>query len=160
MSIFLLVDIYTSLLIGVEFLPVWRGISPRLAWNFSHLNPQIVGAVAHKSLKKREKGKNARACMRILLILILNIRAKSLNDLKVVRAGGANVEKDRAGHGPKHHRGTSWMSLSQAGNAPACSVARLGNFKGSRRLRRRLKGKRRQHSTPSTSSTSGQSIYF
>ena len=63
MSIFLLVDIYTSLLIGVEFLPVWRGISPRLAWNFSHLNPQIVGAVAHKSLKKREKGKmRARAC--------------------------------------------------------------------------------------------------
>ena len=51
--------------------------------------------------------------MCILLILVLNIRAKSLNDLKVVRAGGAHVEKDREGHGPKHHRGTSWMSLSR-----------------------------------------------
>ena len=66
--------------------------------------------------------------MRILLILVLNIRTKSLNDLKVVRAGGAHVEKDRAGHGPKHHRGTSWMSLSQAGNAPACSCIRSRNF--------------------------------
>lgn len=80
--------------------------------------------------------------MCILLILVLNIRAKSLNDLKVVRAGGAHVEKDREGHGPKHHRGTSWMSLSQAGNAPACSFPRLTNFKGSGRLRRRLKGKK------------------
>lgn len=80
--------------------------------------------------------------MRILLILILNIRAKSLNDLKVVRAGGAHAERDRAGQGPKHHRGTSWISLSQAGNAPACSFPRPMNFKGSRRPRRRLKGKK------------------
>ena len=80
--------------------------------------------------------------MRILLILVLNIRAKSPKGLKVVRAGGAHVEKDRAGHGPKHHCGTSWMSLSQAGNAPACSFSRFSNFKGSERLRRRLKGKK------------------
>jgi hypothetical protein len=77
--------------------------------------------------------------MCILLILIFNIRAKSPNDLKVVRAGGAHVEKERDGQSPKHRRGTSWMSLSQAGNAPACSFPKIENFKGSRRLRRRRK---------------------
>lgn len=45
--------------------------------------------------------------MRILLILVLNIRAKSPKGLKVVRARGAHTEKERERQSPKHHRGTS-----------------------------------------------------
>ena len=67
--------------------------------------------------------------MRIFLILVLNIRAKSHKGLKVVRSGRAHVEKERTGQSPKHHRRTPSDFSRRRGMLPPARMPDSGTSK-------------------------------